>query len=115
MVQVRVEPAGIDLDVAPGQTVFDAALAAGVKWPTICFGQARCTACALKVVAGHQNAGPVEPEERDALRQMAGRRRRSAMRDTRLACRMTVLGAVSVDKHGAKRQTDPELNGDRNE
>ncbi len=110
-----MEPAGIDLDVPPGQTVFEAALAAGVKWPTICFGQARCTACALTIVDGHHNAGPVESEERDVLRQMAGRRRRSAMRDTRIACRMTVLGPVTVDKRGAKRQTDPEWNGDRNE
>ncbi|WP_229718779.1 2Fe-2S iron-sulfur cluster-binding protein [Nocardia jinanensis] len=110
-----MEPAGIDLDVAPGQTIFETALAAGVTWPTVCFGQARCTACALKILDGHQNAGPVEPEERDLLQQMASRRRRSAIRDTRIACRMTVLGPVTVDKRGAKRQTDPEANGDRNE
>lgn len=115
MAQVRVEPAGIDLEVAPGQSIFEAALAAGVTWPTVCFGQARCTACALKIVDGHQNAGPVEPEERDVLRQMAGRRRRTSMRDTRLACRMTALGAVTVDKRGAKRQAGPEAIGDRND
>jgi 2Fe-2S ferredoxin len=115
VVQVRVEPAGIELDVAPGQTIFEAALAAGMKWPTICFGQARCTACAVQIVDGNQNAGPVEPEERDVLRQLAGRRRRISMRDTRLACRLTVLGTVTVNKRGAKWQSDPETNGNRNE
>jgi 2Fe-2S ferredoxin len=113
--QVRVEPAGIDLDVSPGQTVFDAAHAAGLKWPTICFGQARCTACAVRIVDGHQNAGPIEPEERGVLKQMAGRRRRSTMRDTRIACRMTVLGPVTVHKPGAKQQVDAETSGDRND
>ncbi|PPJ25744.1 ferredoxin [Nocardia nova] len=104
MAKVRIEPAGIDLDIRAGQTVFDAAISAGMTWPTICYGQARCTACALRVVDGRQNAGPIEAQERDALKQMAARRRRNTMRDTRLACRMTVSGDLTVEKPGVAQQ-----------
>ena len=108
--RVRVEPEGFELEVRPGETVFEAALRAGVSWPTICYGQARCTACALRVVAGHQNLGPPGQVEQGVLRQITGRRRQWSTRDTRLACRLTVAGDVTVEKKGAKpaKATPPE-------
>jgi ferredoxin len=100
--RVRVEPAGLDLTVRGGETVFAAALRAGVKWPTICYGQTRCTACALRVVEGFQNVLPADPAEQVIIRQMASRGGRASSRDTRLACRLTVTGDVTVEKKGAK-------------
>ena len=106
--RVRIEPAGFELTVRSGQTVFDAALEAGVSWPTICFGQARCTACALQVISGAENADPSGQEEQAVLKQLAGRRRKSSMRDTRLACRLTVSNDLTVDKRGAKFKPESE-------
>jgi len=104
MARVRVEPAGVEVEVPAGVSVFAAALEAGLSWPTICYGQARCTACALRIVDGHRHAEPPGPDEDGVLRQLRGRRRSSAgdSRDTRLACRLTVRGAVTVEKNGAK-------------
>lgn len=98
---VRVEPAGAEFGIRRGQTVFQAAEDAGIDWPTVCFGQARCTACALTMLAGHRNAGPVGQEEAGVLAQMASRKRRTTLRDVRLACRLTVSGDVVVAKRGA--------------
>jgi ferredoxin len=100
--RVRVEPAGIELTVHKGETVFEAALRLGVDWPTICYGQARCTACALRVLAGHQNLEPAGLVEQGVLRQITGRRRQWSTRDARLACRLEVNGDVTVEKKGAK-------------
>jgi ferredoxin len=38
----------------PGETILDAAFRTGATWPTICYGQARCTACALLLRDGHE-------------------------------------------------------------
>lgn len=102
MPRIRVEPAGAEFEIRRGQTVFQAAGDAGINWPTVCFGQARCTACALTVLSGHQNAEPIGREEAGVLKQMASRRRRTTLRDVRLACRMTVCGDVVVEKKGAQ-------------
>lgn len=99
--RVRVEPIGAELDVRAGESVFEAALRQGLTWPTLCYGQARCTACALQVLDGHPATDPAGPEEQGVLRQLA-QRRRGSVRDTRLACRLTVTGAVTVEKKGAK-------------
>lgn len=97
-----MEPTGAEFDIRNGQTVFQAAGDAGFNWPTVCFGQARCTACALTVLKGHQNLGPIDPEEAGVLKQMASRKRRPTLRDVRLGCRMTVCGDVVVEKRGVK-------------
>ncbi|WP_219823165.1 2Fe-2S iron-sulfur cluster-binding protein [Nocardia nova] len=99
---MRVDPAGFDLTVRDGETVFEAALRVQARWPTICFGQARCTACAVRVLDGHENLGPIQDEERNILRQLTNRRRGWSMRDTRLACRLTVTGDITVEKRAAR-------------
>jgi ferredoxin len=110
MARVRIEPVGTELDVKPGETVFEAALREGMSWPTICFGQVRCTACALKVLEGHANTDPAQAEEQGVLRQLA-QRRRGSQRDTRLACRLTVTGEVTVEKKGAGPADDTAAQG----
>lgn len=99
---VRVDPAGFELAVGDGETLFEAALRVGARWPTICYGQARCTACAVRVIDGHDQLGPVSDEERDVLRQITNRRMGWPLRDTRLACRLTVTGDITVEKRAAR-------------
>lgn len=108
--RVRVDPAGVELSPQAGETVFQAALREGLTWPTICYGQARCTACALRVTDGHPATDPPGPEEQAVLRQL-GQRRRSSVRGIRLACRLTVTGEVTVEKKGVKPTGDgpPEV------
>jgi len=100
---VRVEPSGIEFDVRPNETVFAAAARAGLHWPTICFGQIRCTACALRVVEGHENAQEPTAAESVLLRRMAesGGRRRPE-RDLRLACQLRLTGDLVARKSGVR-------------
>lgn len=52
MTSVRVSPWDIEFEVEPGESVFDASFREGWLWPTTCYGQAQCTRCHMKVVAG---------------------------------------------------------------
>ena len=52
MSTVRVSPGGIEFEVHPGESVFDASFREGWMWPTTCYGQAQCTRCHMKVVSG---------------------------------------------------------------
>ena len=85
-----VEPSGLVLEVGQGQTIFDAALRAGVDWPTTCEGRAECTRCVVVVVQGELS--PARSDERDAL-QWFGR-----AGDERLACQAKVVTDVVVRK-----------------
>jgi CDP-4-dehydro-6-deoxyglucose reductase len=65
--QVTVTPSQHQFSVEPGQTVLDAALAAGIVLPYSCRSGA-CSTCKGKVVAGDYDAGPypaqiLAPEE----------------------------------------------------
>lgn len=102
-----MDPAGFELAVRDGETLFEAALREGARWPTICFGQARCTACAVTVLDGHERLGPIGDDERDALRQVLNKRRGWSARDTRLACRLTVTGDIRVEKRAARPAAAP--------
>src|SRR5689334_18005428 len=99
----RVEPSGIEFPVLLKETVFAAAMRAGLHWPTICYGQARCTACALRLVDGRQNvAQPVVPES-VALRRIAeSGGRRWPPRELRLACQLRIHGDITVRKSGVR-------------
>ena len=44
---VRVEPSGALIGVRQGETLMAAAERQGYRWPTICHGQAVCTACCI--------------------------------------------------------------------
>ena len=64
---VHVEPIGVDLELAPGETIIEAAWRYGYHWPTVCYGQAECTVCHVEVQSGAEHLTPVDDEERDAL------------------------------------------------
>lgn len=106
--RVRVEPAGLVLEVADGETVMAAAQRAGYRWPTICNGMATCRTCALKVLDGLDHLVPAGPAEQTALAELPPSQQRL---DVRLACQLEVRGSVIVEKRGvrpARRVTTSE-------
>ncbi|KIU15861.1 2Fe-2S iron-sulfur cluster-binding protein [Mycolicibacterium llatzerense] len=104
---VRVEPSGIEFEVGPKETVFSAAARAGLHWPTICYGQVRCTACALRIIDGRQNTVEPTAAESALLRRMAesGGRRRPE-RELRLACQLKLNGDITARKSGVRLAID---------
>jgi ferredoxin, 2Fe-2S len=98
---VRVMPAGIDIAVAAGETLFEAASRQGYAWPTRCCGQAQCMLCALEIEDGVDNAVAPEREEQEAIRRIQSLH--PMVRDCRLACRMKAAGPLVVRKEGVRR------------
>ena len=99
---VHVEPSGIDFELLPGETIIEAAWRYGYHWPTVCYGQAECTACHLEVQSGDEHLTPVEDKEREALAQrLPGPGRRDLSR-IRLACQARATGDVTVYKTGVR-------------
>jgi 2Fe-2S ferredoxin len=98
---VRVRPLDVDIEVRPGETLIEAAWREGYSWPTVCYGQAECTACNVVVLEGEEHVSEVAPEEATALELL----RSSGLRDLgarRLACRLEVHGPVVVEKRGVR-------------
>jgi ferredoxin len=93
---VHVDPIGIDLEVAAGQTVMAAARDAGYGWPTVCDASASCGTCVSIVKDGIDNCAEMPEDERETLTRtlvpLDGQRR--------LACRLTVTGPVTLSKRG---------------
>jgi len=102
---VRVQPLDVDIEVQPGETLIEAAWREGYDWPTVCYGQAECTACHVVVVEGAENVSDVGPDEAKALELL----RSSGLRNLdarRLACRLQVHGPAIVEKRGVRRPED---------
>ncbi|CAB4869517.1 MAG: 2Fe-2S iron-sulfur cluster binding domain-containing protein [Actinobacteria bacterium] len=102
MATVHVLPLAIDLDVPEGQTVMQAARAAGYAWPTVCDASASCGTCVSVIKEGLDNCGPLPEDERETLTRtlvpLDGQRR--------LACRLTVSGPVTLQKRGVRVAED---------
>ena len=96
MSKVTVLPLGLELEVAPGETVMAAARAAGYVWPTVCDASASCGTCVSIIREGEQNCGPMPEDERVTLARTLG----LVDGTRRLACRMTVIGPVTITKRG---------------
>ena len=96
---VRVEPSGRTLAVAPGETVFTAAVRAGLRWPTTCGGHAECGVCVLEVLEA-----PVALPEPDGVESArlasVPERRLHPDRTHRLACRLVPTPGTVVRKRG---------------
>jgi 2Fe-2S ferredoxin len=97
---VRVEPQGIEIEVRPGETLIEAAWREGYDWPTVCYGQAQCTACHVRMLDGWEHVNPVQPEEEVTRRRLT---RTPNLDEIRLACRLEVSGPVRVEKPNIKR------------
>ncbi len=101
MACVRVEPAGVEFDVKPGESVAEAAWRLGYTWPTKCWGQAECMVCFVRVIGGEVRAQPAGDAELLAMRTLLPRRLRGPL--TRLACRLQVTGdGLVVEKKGVQ-------------
>ncbi len=101
MVTVRVEPAGLDVEVGEGQSVMAAAERQGIFWPTACHGLAECQTCFFEVVGGEEHLEPPGPVEEAALRLFTGRSWHGG-KIIRLACQTRVNGPVTVRKPGVR-------------
>jgi 2Fe-2S ferredoxin len=100
---VTVAPSGITFEAAPGQTVMAAAVAAGLRWPTVCGGNGDCLVCHVGVLAGAQHLAEPSAAETQAVRNLRGDRGGRG-EHVRLACQAGVLGDVVVEKRGVRRQ-----------
>jgi 2Fe-2S ferredoxin len=101
MAKVRVEPAGLEFDVPPGESIAEAAWRLGYLWPTNCYGQAECMACFVRVLGGELSAESPSDDELLAMRMHMPKRLRGPM--TRLACRLRVTGeGLVVEKKGVR-------------
>jgi 2Fe-2S ferredoxin len=101
MARVRIEPAGLEFDVRPGESIAEAAWRLGYGWPTKCYGQAECMACFVRVVDGEHSAEPPSEEELLAMRTQMPRPLRGPL--TRLGCRLKVTGeGLIVEKKGVR-------------
>ncbi|MGE2729952.1 2Fe-2S iron-sulfur cluster-binding protein [Mycolicibacterium vaccae] len=103
MATVTVQPSGITFDADDGQTVMAAALAAGLRWPTVCGGQGNCLVCHVEVVEGPERLAPPSDEETRAVRGLLGDRGGRG-EHVRLACQAGVHGDVVVLKRGVRRR-----------
>lgn len=97
---VRVEPAGLDLVATDGQTLMEAARAAGYYWPTVCGGKGSCRTCFAAVLAGTEHLSPVQPWEAEGIEALA--LGPAEARTVRLACQARVRGPVTVRKLGVR-------------
>jgi 2Fe-2S ferredoxin len=94
-----VDPKGIELRPEPGETVMAAATRAGLRWPTVCGGQAECGVCALEVIDAPEPLADPGPEEAERLAQLPEVRRYPEHR-YRLACRLVAVDGLVVRKRG---------------
>jgi 2Fe-2S ferredoxin len=83
-------PAGTAIDAAPGLTILQALLGAGVAIAHKCEGKAECGACHIFVHEGRKSLSRIQPAENAKLDTLIGIGSKS-----RLACQ-TVLGSEPV-------------------
>lgn len=99
MGKVTVEPKGLVFDAPSDRSLMDAAVAAGIRWPTVCGGKAICLTCYVVVRDGADRLSPQSTKEHDALDKV---RRRHPSETVRLACQTRVEGDVTVFCRGAR-------------
>jgi 2Fe-2S ferredoxin len=91
MSRVRFLPEGLEVEVAPGTSLLEAAEAAGARVGSACGGHAACSTCHVHVRRGRESLSPMDEPEEDALDQAFDVRPAS-----RLACQARV-GAADVE------------------
>ena len=73
----------------------------GYRWPTICHGQALCTACCIVLDNNLEAFEPAGPAELQGLELLHGRSYYEG-KVVRLACQARVLSATVVTKRGVR-------------
>lgn len=103
MPSVRVEPLGVEIEVAEGESVMGAAQRQGYRWPTICGGQAECTACWVVVEEGEEHCPAPDAHEREKIAVIPARTLYEP-KPARLACQLRPTGDLVVFKRGVKQE-----------
>ena len=103
---IEILPLGITIEAQQGESIMQAAIRAGYRWPTVCGGQGACHTCYLRIIAGSQDVTPVEACEREGLLEL--QRVLSNIDQVRLACQARPTGPVVVEKRGVRRQRQEE-------
>jgi len=99
MPRIRVEPLGIEIEAARGDSVLDAVCARGFFWPVGCAKNGECTNCAMEVLSGLGRLSQMGRYEKHNLLRQRGPGALSNAR-LRLACQAHVEGDVVVYKRG---------------
>ena len=86
MPSVTFQPAGLRVDCADGESVFEAGRRAGLEISTACVGKATCGLCRVKILAGEAALSPFNAAERKHLGNVY------FITKTRLACQTRVTG-----------------------
>jgi ferredoxin len=100
--KVRIMPLDVEIEVGAEESLMEAGLRSGLRWPSICGGEAVCATCYVKIEEGAESAAPMAPIEAERL-QFAGRRDPAF----RLACQMRVRGPMRVFQRGVKWREPP--------
>lgn len=99
-VTVTVEPKGVVVEVPRGQSVFEAAVEQGLRWPTTCEGMGTCHLCAMSVIEGAEHLEAAGPLEAEGLAAIVDTARKGELR---LACQVRPAGDLVVFKRGVRR------------
>ncbi len=91
---LTILPAGVTIAVESGETVLAAARRAGLRWPTVCGGDAECGTCWALVEEGAEHCSAMAEDERARLSLGVKAREPRA----RLACQLRVSGPVTVSR-----------------
>lgn len=92
MPRVRFIKEGLEVQVAAGTTILEAARAAGAPEGDRCGGVCACSTCHVYVTEGFDNTSEVEDEEFDILDKAFDVRMES-----RLGCQAKITGDISVE------------------
>ena len=99
----RLEPLGVDLVVAEGETLIEAGRHRGYAWPSVCGGLAACSVCFVRVLEGRESLSVPTEKERDALQRFRGIDVKKQP-DVRLACQLSLRGDAIIRKVGVWRR-----------
>jgi uncharacterized 2Fe-2S/4Fe-4S cluster protein (DUF4445 family) len=88
---VTFQPAGLRVDCAEGESVFEVGRRAGIEISTACVGKATCGLCRVKILDGEDATSPLNAAEKKHLGNVYFITRQ------RLACQTRVHGDVVVD------------------
>ena len=94
MPSVTFLPAGVKVDCADGESVFEVGRRGGVAISTACVGKASCGLCRVKIVGGELYLSPLNAAERKHLGNVY------FITKLRLSCQARVCGDVVVEIPG---------------
>ncbi len=100
MPSVTIRPLDVTIEALTGQTIMEAARAAGYYWPTSCGGHGECSTCAALVEEGASCLSEMGRSEAAAIQRQRGRAALATA--LRLCCQARVHGDVTVRKSGVQ-------------